>query len=142
MARQDIAALLGRSSPSDEPSPPQSVETTPAVAPASEPQRSEPRASRPASPRESSSTKAKPPVVGESPLYMNFERKEARLRADQYAELTAHARRLNKTKGTGGERITENTLIRIAIDLLLPRLDQASGRDEGELRESVRSTLR
>jgi hypothetical protein len=71
------------------------------------------------------------------PLYLRLERKEARLRADQYKALTEHARRLNRAKGTGGERITENTLIRVAIDLLLSHVDQVTGVNEAELRKSV-----
>jgi hypothetical protein len=69
--------------------------------------------------------------------YLSFERKETRLRADQYARLTQEARRLNKAKGTGGERITENTLIRIAIDLLFEQVEGLAGSTEAELRNSV-----
>lgn len=68
--------------------------------------------------------------------YRSFERKEARLRPDQYANLTETARRLNRAR-TSGSRITENTLIRVAIDLLLDRSDQLSGETEDELRKSV-----
>jgi hypothetical protein len=71
--------------------------------------------------------------------YLSFERKETRLRADQYARLTQEARRLNKAKGTGGERITENTLIRVAIDLLFERMEDLAGSSEAELRDSVTS---
>lgn len=71
------------------------------------------------------------------PLYMRLERKETRLRADQYSKLTEYARRLNRVKSEGGERITENTLIRIAIDLLLDRADVLEGSNESELRNSV-----
>ncbi|WP_201799325.1 hypothetical protein [Subtercola vilae] len=71
------------------------------------------------------------------PLYMRLERKEARLRADQYSKLTEHARRLSRAKAEGGDRITENTLIRVAIDLLLDRADLLAGSDEAELRNSV-----
>jgi hypothetical protein len=78
----------------------------------------------------------------EVPPYLRLERKETRVRADQYAALTSHARRLNRAKGKGGERITENTLIRVAIDLLLPYLDQASGQDEAEILKSVSTEVR
>lgn len=73
-------------------------------------------------------------VSGEG--YLSFERKEARLRPDQYANLTEEARRLNRAR-TSGSRITENTLIRVAIDLLLARSDQLVGETENELRKSV-----
>jgi hypothetical protein len=69
--------------------------------------------------------------------YSDFERKETRLRADQQDALTEHARRLNRAKGVGGARITDNTLIRVAVDLLLSKTDKLAGRDETELGRSV-----
>jgi hypothetical protein len=75
--------------------------------------------------------------AGAGPLYSRLDRKETRLRPDQYERLTEHSRRLNRAKGTGGERITENTLIRVAIDLLLERADNLTGKTETELRNSV-----
>jgi hypothetical protein len=71
------------------------------------------------------------------PTYLEFERKETRLRVDQLRELTEHARRLNRTKGAGGPRITENTLIRIAVDLLLADIDRADGSTEERIRRSL-----
>lgn len=72
------------------------------------------------------------------PLYASLERKETRLREDQLAELATHARRLSRAKTVkGGERITDNTLIRIGIDLLLQKADDLSGNTEAELRKSV-----
>lgn len=79
--------------------------------------------------------------IAQEPLYLRLERKEARLREDQIADLSAHARRLNRAKAGGGERITENTLIRVAIDLLLTQMSYVQGRDEAELRNSVTSRL-
>ncbi len=60
---------------------------------------------------------------GERPLppYLTYVRKECRLRPDQLDALTALARRLNRERRGKGERITENTLIRWAVDLLLER---------------------
>jgi len=85
------------------------------------------------------------PTPGEAaiamPPYLRLIRKETRIREDQYEALTGQARRLNRAKGTGGERITENTLIRVAIDLLLTQIDQLRGSDESELRNSVTSKL-
>jgi hypothetical protein len=69
--------------------------------------------------------------------FTSFQRKETRLRADQQNALTEHARRLNRAKGPGGQRITDNTLIRVAVDLLLARTDKLAGRDEAELRRSL-----
>jgi hypothetical protein len=71
------------------------------------------------------------------PAYLEFERKETRLRPDQLSDLTEHARRLNRMKGTGGQRITENTLIRIAVDLLLADIDRADGSTEERIRRSL-----
>ncbi|MBN9631806.1 MAG: hypothetical protein J0I18_14535 [Actinobacteria bacterium] len=75
---------------------------------------------------------------GGEPLYLRFVRKETRLREEQYETLTEYARKLNRAKTPGaGERITENTLIRIAIDLLIPHLGELTGNDEAQLRDSV-----
>jgi hypothetical protein len=54
------------------------------------------------------------------PTYLGFERKETRLRLHQLTALTEHSRRLSRTKGSGRTRITENTVIRIAVDLRSP----------------------
>ena len=71
------------------------------------------------------------------PPYLRFERKEARLRDDQLTELTLRARRLNKLKNPDADRITDNTLIRVAVDLLLARADELVGGDEAALRRSL-----
>lgn len=87
---------------------------------------------------QSARAKAAPEPVTSEPLYLSLVRKETRLREEQYETLTEYARKLNRAKAPGtGERITENTLIRIAIDLLLPHLGEMSGNDEAQLRESV-----
>ncbi|WP_027878150.1 hypothetical protein [Meiothermus cerbereus] len=57
------------------------------------------------------------------PPYLTYVRKECRLRPDQLDALTALARRLNRERRGNGERITENTLIRWAVDLLLERFE-------------------
>lgn len=130
MARADLNAMLGKLG---EPAAVETAVATPAAtkaapAPAAQPAK---RSSRAAAPRRDPATA---PSVGG---YRSYERKEARLRADQYARLTEESRRLNRAKETGGERITENTLIRVAIDLLLERSDQLAGATEEELRNSV-----
>jgi hypothetical protein len=141
MARQNIAALLGNAPKAEEPEMPAAPASAPEQ-PAAPVEAAQPTAAAKPTPPKAKKPAAKPAPAGGEPLYLTLERKETRLRGDQYAELTAHARRLNKAKGVGGERITENTLIRIAIDLLVPLLDQASGRDEAEIRESVSSGVR
>lgn len=69
-------------------------------------------------------------------------RKDARVRADQDAALTALAKTLMRRRPAKAERITENTLIRVAIDLLLAHADELRGSTEDELRNSVTSELR
>ena len=59
--------------------------------------------------------------------FATLSRKETRIRDDQQTGLTALARRLSRAKTTGGERITENTLIRISIDLLLAQMGRLAG---------------
>lgn len=83
--------------------------------------------------------------VGDSPRgvpkFARLTRKEARVREDQYAALSTLARTLMRRRRVKDERITESTLIRVAIDLLLAHQDQLRGATEDELRESVTSTL-
>lgn len=75
------------------------------------------------------------------PNFQRLTRKEARVREDQYAALSALARRLMRARRARSERITENTLIRVAIDLLLIHKDALRGSNEEELRKSVTSAL-
>ena len=77
------------------------------------------------------------PAPGQWVRYDELERKEARLRADQYGQLSELSRRLNRLRAGQGERITENTLIRVAIDLLLSQELDLAGHTEIELRKSV-----
>ncbi len=73
------------------------------------------------------------------PKYLRLVRKEARLSAEQFDALTDLARRLNRRKARGvGERITENTLIRVAVDLLLAEAGRIEGTTEEELLQSLR----
>ncbi len=69
--------------------------------------------------------------------YDQLERKETRLRTDQFSRLTELSRGLNRQRQGRGERITENTLIRVAIDLLLARSIDLAGATEAELRNSL-----
>nr|WP_012477495.1 hypothetical protein [Thermus sp. 4C]ABQ95623.1 putative chromosome segregation ATPases [Thermus sp. 4C] len=92
-------------------------------------------------PREEEAGEAPPargleaPSPGERPLppYLTYVRKECRLRPDQLDALTALARRLNRERKGKGERITENTLIRWAVDLLLKKLELETGSDGKEV---------
>lgn len=72
------------------------------------------------------------------PLYRRLERKEVRFRVDQIEGLTRLARRLSRARrGQPGaetaERLTENTLVRVAVDLLLEHADSLQGMDESSL---------
>ncbi len=49
------------------------------------------------------------------PRYLELDRKELRIRGDQADDLTALTRQLNRARKGAGERITDNTLFRVAI---------------------------
>lgn len=68
---------------------------------------------------------------------MTLARKEARLREDQVDDLSMLARKLSRAARGGEERITDNTLIRIAVDLLLTQSGKLTGSTEEELRKSL-----
>jgi hypothetical protein len=103
------------------------AKTVEAMAPASD----EPHVGQPQRARQ---LKSKAP---EAVRFDELERKEARVRLDQYEALQSLSRQLNRSRNRRGERITENTLIRVAIDLLLSRQDEVAGTTEAELRTSV-----
>lgn len=91
----------------------------------------------PASPTRSgrASAQPEPPAL---PKYLRLERKEARLRGDQVDALASLARRVNRQKASrGGERITENTLIRVAVDWLLSQEEHVNGSSEEEIRRRL-----
>ena len=71
------------------------------------------------------------------PNYLSLTRKETRFRDDQLEQLTTITRQLNKQRQGQGERITENTLIRVAVDLLLSQSEQLQGNTEEELTTSL-----
>jgi hypothetical protein len=72
------------------------------------------------------------------PRYLRLTRKEVRFREDQLDALDRVVRRLVRARRGGSERITENTLVRVAVDLLLERADALSGGTEAELLRSLR----
>lgn len=72
-----------------------------------------------------------------TPRYLELVRKEARLSDDQLQALTTLTRQLNKTRRGAGDRITDNTLIRVAVDLMLTQADKLTGTTEDELRKSL-----
>jgi hypothetical protein len=78
-----------------------------------------------------------PPVSSEVPKYLTLVRKEVRLREDQLEQLTNLTRSLNRQRRGSGERITENTIIRVAVDLLLSQSSKLKGSNEDELSASL-----
>ncbi|MFD1213266.1 hypothetical protein ACFQ36_14580 [Arthrobacter sp. GCM10027362] len=107
------------------------------------------RANRPDGPQapEAGTPAAPAPEQAESgthgvPKYLQLRRREARVYDEQADALTLLARRLNNGRQlpngkTSGERITDNTLLRLAIDLLLARADDLEGTTEEELAASL-----
>lgn len=72
------------------------------------------------------------------PRYLQLLRKEARLRVDQADALAALRRRLMRERtNRSAEILTDNTLIRVAVDLLLDRVEELHGGTEDELRASL-----
>ncbi|WP_461171211.1 hypothetical protein [Arthrobacter sp. Z1-15] len=105
--------------PSQEPAP--TTEPTPAAVPVNGPAaKAEETAGAPARPH-----------------YSLLVRKELRVFKDQAKDLKILTMTINDLKLSVGERITDNTLVRVAIDLLLERKDELSGTTERELRESL-----
>ncbi|MGW3154538.1 hypothetical protein [Streptomyces sp. NPDC001089] len=70
--------------------------------------------------------------------WTTLERKEARLRADQLTDLAELRRQLGSRRRDRSEIITDNTLIRVAVDLLLQgHVHRLHGDTEEELLASV-----
>lgn len=82
------------------------------------------------------------PVVSSHTHYTDLVRKELRLHADQADELTVLATKVQRARREKGERITDNTLIRVAVDLLLERQKELVGSTEDELRVALGLTPR
>ena len=150
--RRGSLAGLQPSVPESAPSVPQppapehpdsgSTEQTAAAVHAAEAVTSRPRKSVPAKSRTSDvrSSEVRTPEVPNSqgPKYLQLERKDTLLWPRQLNELTVLRRVLNRRRPKGaGERITENTLIRVAVDLLIANAGQLQGSNEDELRRSL-----
>jgi hypothetical protein len=81
---------------------------------------------------------ASAPAPGEVvPRYLRLMRKETRISQAQADQLSSTVRSLNQARRGEGERITDNTLIRVAIGLLLERLDDLQGTTEAQLFQSL-----
>jgi hypothetical protein len=79
-------------------------------------------------------SEASEPLVSSHTHYTELVRKELRLHADQADELTMLATKVQRARKEKGERITDNTLIRLAVDLLLQRQKELVGSTEDQLR--------
>lgn len=90
-----------------------------------------------ATPRRSPTRREEASLDSHHVHYASLVRKEARLRDDQIESLMLRARKLSRNKVGTDERITDNTLIRIAVDMLLAREADLAGNSEAELRKSV-----
>jgi len=102
------------------------------------PARPVPAQARPAVPEPEAEAEPEPDAV---PRYLTMERKDVRLRRDQTADLTALARRLSRNRTVRTERITDATLVRIGVDIVLAFGDQLAGQTEEELREGLGEML-
>jgi hypothetical protein len=104
-------------------------------------------AKRPAAPKaapaaQKQNTEAPPAVTVSStpaglPRYKTLVRKESRLTAAQADRLSGVVRGLNLARQGQGERITDNTLIRVGLELLFTRLDDLHGTTEADLLRSL-----
>lgn len=74
--------------------------------------------------------------------YRTFERKEALLRPEQLRALADLADTVMAARPVKAERLTENTLIRVAVDLLLAHRDRLWGSTERELLKSLTTGVR
>ena len=146
MPRQSVADLLGEVDQAPPAAPPAAPPVVPPrlapaeAAPAAAVEKPEPRQPAPRrvarGPRDAGTAGV---TESQIPKWQRLERKELRLRADQLDELARIRRTLNRRRGGEGERITENTLIRVAVDMLLGRAGELRGTTEDELRKSVTS---
>lgn len=100
--------------------------------------------SPPAQSRTTGLPNSQTPVVRDSgspasvePRWRQLLRKEARLRIDQADDLASLRRRITRQRRSSTEILTDNTLIRVAVDLLLAHADELHGDTEDELRNSL-----
>lgn len=126
----DLSDLLSKNQP-ETPTP------GPAVPPAekSEPAKSQRKPAAPKPATKTSAPAAAPPAG--VPRYLTLVRKELRITEDQADHIGRTARSLNLARQGQGERITDNTLVRLGISLLIDRLGDLHGTTEAELYESL-----
>ena len=74
------------------------------------------------------------------PKFQRLVRAETRLWPEQATRLSDLRRRVAADRADKSERITDATLIRVAVDLLMAHQDQLQGDTEDQLRASVLGT--
>ncbi|MBT1607932.1 hypothetical protein NY542_00325 [Curtobacterium flaccumfaciens pv. betae] len=119
MARANLAGIIGKQ-----------LETVP-VADTKAP----PRPAAQSTPAQSTPAHSTPD--SDVPKWLTFEPKPTRQRRDQLDWIEAKRKELNALRGRAGERLTDNTLIRVAIDLLIVNGERLQGTTEAELRASL-----
>jgi hypothetical protein len=77
------------------------------------------------------------PQSSGDPKWTTLERKEARLRIDQLTDLTTLRKHVSAHRRDRSEIITDNTLIRVAVDLLMAHAHRLHGDTEEDLLNSV-----
>ena len=95
----------------------------------------------PPPPKDINSSQQPIAVHSVGPRYLSLIPKTVRFRPDQREALTHHARRLARVK-QGTERITDDTLIRVAVDGLLALADRLDGDSEAELITRYRQLMK
>jgi hypothetical protein len=77
------------------------------------------------------------PPDDDTPRYLSFTRTEARLRPDQADALSSLRRKVAANRTDKTERITDNTLLRLAVDLLLANAAHIRGDTEEQMRRAL-----
>jgi len=77
------------------------------------------------------------PAAEAVPRYLEMQRVDGRIRPDHSEDLAALRRRILRGRADRSERITDNTLLRVAVDLLLARVDELAGDTEDEMAASL-----
>ncbi len=88
-------------------------------------------------------TAAPAEIPEQQPRWATLDRREARLRRDQLRSLGALRRQVARDRQERNEIITDNTLIRVAVDFLLHHADTLTGdTEEQRLKSAVTATTR
>lgn len=91
---------------------------------------------------DSQSPGARQSSAEERPRYLRMVRKEARIRHDQADALARLRRRIAADRVDRSEPLTDNTLVRVALDVLLLHADSLTGDTEEQLLASLTARLR